>query len=156
MTNPEVPVHPPRRRVTPARLFTLLREPAGGRHQQLMSAARLCLVIGEPLDGPGLHDQRILATRGEHGVENVERVDRLYTLHHVDLTHAVESGSGEPASIDMAAFVHEGLQLPVVALRTGERLVADLRVATSCRRHQRARAVEDQMSVESLSVDPRR
>src|SRR6476469_7859994 len=102
-----------------------------------MSAARRGLVIGRPLTDPGLHDQRILATRGEHAVENVERVDRHYTLPHVDLAHAVESGGGEPASIDMAAFVHEGLQLPVVALRTGERLVADLRVATRCRRHQR-------------------
>jgi len=43
MTNPGVPAPPPLRRVTPARLCTLLREPpAAGTHGD--AAARLCLV----------------------------------------------------------------------------------------------------------------
>src|SRR5690349_5634170 len=103
--------------------------------------AEIVPVVAGSLDGPSLHDERILATGREDGVENVEWIDGLDALHHVDFAHAVEGSGGEPAGIDMAALVHEGLQLPVVALRAGERLVADLRIATGCGRHQRARAV---------------
>ena len=80
----------------------------------------------------------------------------LHALHHVDLPHAVERGGGEPARVDVAALVHERLQLLVVAEGAGERLVTDLGVAARGRGHQRARAVEHQVGVEALPVDPGR
>src|SRR6476620_11097159 len=73
----------------------------------------------EELEGPGLHDQGTLAARGEGGVEHVERVHRRDALDQVGLTHAVQGGHREATRVDLAAFLHERLELVVEVHVTG-------------------------------------
>src|SRR5215213_9687856 len=128
-------------------------EPAQARPSTDSGPFLLAIDLRRPSDRPGLHDQRTATASCQYRIEHVERVDRLDAFHHVDLAHAIQGSGGEPAGIDVAALVHEGLQLLVVAEGARERLVTDLWVAAGSGCHQRAGTVEHQVGVEALSVD---
>ena len=98
-------------------------------------------------------DERLLPVRLDGEVKDVQRVDGLDAFHHVDLTHAVERSGGEAAGIDVAALIHEGLELLVVGLLAGEGLVAHAGVPAGRCGDEGARSVEHDGGVESLAVD---
>src|SRR3954447_26382423 len=90
------------------------------------------------LDGPGVQLERLVAPRGQRGVEHVERVKRLDARHEVVLREAVERARGEAAGVDLAALVHELADLLVDRHVARERLVADLREPTRTGGHEDA------------------
>src|SRR5688500_13891880 len=93
------------------------------------------------LDGPGVELERLVAPRGQRGVEHVERMKRLDARHEVRLREPVQGAGREATRVDVAALLDELADLVVDRHVAGEGLVADLREATSTRGHEDAGAV---------------
>src|SRR5215213_11687582 len=60
-------------------------------------------------DGPGVQLERAFLPRGERGVEDIERVERLDPVNEVVLTEAVQRPHREPAGVDRRALLEQRL-----------------------------------------------
>src|ERR1041384_3093767 len=105
------------------------------------------------LHGPGVELEGLLAPRGQRGVEDVQRMERLDAGHEVRLREPGQRAGREATGVDLAALLHELRDLVVDRHVARERLVADLREAASTRGHEDAGAVQDQARVEALAQD---
>lgn len=78
------------------------------------------------LERPGIQDDGVGFLMDQHEVEHIERIDRPDAFDQRGFAVAVQCLQGEAAGVDLAALVHEALELIVEVLCAGERLVADL------------------------------
>src|SRR6516164_10624254 len=85
--------------------------------------------LPRPSHGPGVELESPGPPRGEGGVQDVERVERLHPVDQVLLAEAVQRAHGEPAGVDRGALLEQGLDLPVPGQVARETLGADGRVA---------------------------
>src|SRR3954470_20187134 len=115
--------------------------PSARRHAATASSRSSTSIA---LDGPGVQLERLVAPRGERGIEDVERMERLDARHEVVLREAIQRAGGEAAGVDVAALLHELADLVVDRHVAREGLVADLREAARPRRHEDAGAVQDE------------
>src|SRR3954451_1488845 len=96
------------------------------------------------LDRPGVQLERLVAPRGQRGVEHVERVKRLDARHEVVLREAVERAGCEATRVHLAAFLHELADLGIDRHVARKSLVADLREPARTGGHEDAGAVQDE------------
>src|SRR5215469_2583151 len=101
--------------------------------------------------GPRVELEGAGPPRGERGVEDVQRVERLHPVDKVLLAEAIQGAHGEAARVDGRALLEQRLDLPVPRKVPGEALGADGRVAAVPGGQQDTWAVQDDRHIEALA-----